>query len=270
LTFCEFVNFDSFLNVLENYQIEYLESYPSLIFEFLEYLRARGVSIPLKGIMLGSEDITTQQINDLSDYFRCPIVTWYGQSEKVILACSGNTEGAFRVFTSYGYPDLIDQQSGLGEIIGTTFINKALPLIKYRTGDYGKIFKRENGLWLHEIHGRWGKDFIYLNEQKKIPTTAVNLHSAIQSEILFYQLIQNEYGKLHVLILSKKSSLKSPGEIARIIQAEISEKLNGFEITASIADKENQIQRSQRGKMIMLVQNLKGIKENESRKANNL
>jgi len=262
------LNFDDFLILTDKYRIDYLESYPSLAMEFLEYLVRHGATMKLKGIMLGSEGITDQQLIDLTNFFRCPIIRWYGQSEKVVLAYSINNGDMFKVFTSYGFPDVIGHPSGCGELIGTTFINKALPLIKYRTGDYGRILSRGDGLWIQEIQGRWGKDFIYLDEKKRIPTTAINIHSAIQSQILFYQLIQNEYGKLHILILPKKGTSKSAEEIAGIVQSEIARKLKGFVVTASIVDSESQIQRSHRGKMIMLVQNLKDIKSDSGNYCN--
>lgn len=249
-------NFWQFYKKLQTYKIEFIEAYPSLIKELRHYLEMSNTTLRLKGIMLGSEGIELAEKKDLMIFFRCPVVTWYGQSEKIILAQNTRNDDLFKVFTSYGYPDILSSSNGFGEILGTTFVNKALPLIKYRTGDFGEVIRNGKQIFIRNIKGRWGKDLIYLDENKSIPTTSINIHSEIQKEILFYQISQNEFGKIHITVLPKKTSSKTNAEIELEIQKEISEKLCDFSVTCSTTENENDIIRSKRGKMIMLVQNI--------------
>ena len=110
---------------------------------------------------------------------------------------------------------------------------------------------------MENIKGRWGKDFIYLTSNKKISTTTLNLHSLIQKEILFYQIHQKEYGKINIKILPKKSTHLSAEQIVDIFKKEFKIKLDDFEIDYKIIESSKEILRSIRGKMIMLVQEIR-------------
>ena len=243
--------------LIRKYKIDYIHGYPSLVKEYMSYLQENNLELKLKGVMLGSEGIGLQEKNEIADFFRCGVISWYGQSEKVILAADFNQDGRFIVLTSYGYPRIVDADiNAIGEIAGTTFVNKALPLINYKTGDYGKLDCGQDRIELQKIKGRWGKDYVYLNEEKKIPTSAINLHSNIQQEILFYQIVQKEYGRLLVRILPKSESNLTDGEIQQRIVNELKEKLSGFTISSKVVKESSEIVRSSRGKMMYLLQNL--------------
>jgi hypothetical protein len=54
-------NFPEFLAQLSKYPIDYLETYPSLLRELRGYLEHFGLSIKIKGIMLGSEGIDQRE-----------------------------------------------------------------------------------------------------------------------------------------------------------------------------------------------------------------
>lgn len=251
-------SFQSTLPKILPYGIEYIHGYPSLIREFMDYLMNTGFSLKLRGVFLGSEGVTEDEKKAISSFFGCPAIAWYGQSEKVTLAYDPLMEGDYEVFTSYGFPYILDpDQNGFGEIIGTTFVNKALPLLNYRTGDYGSIIEKNGKIYLKGIIGRWGMDFLYLSPTKRIPTTSVNIHSRIQQEILFYQIHQSVYGVVHILILPKRSTRLGGVEIIRAIEADLLPKLREFKVTYEIVQNESQIIKSIRGKMIMLVQEIK-------------
>ena len=181
-------NFHNIIDIIQKYKIKYIHGYPSLLKELMDYCKYFKLHFQLKGIFLGSEGSSVDEKSVLQNFFQCQVVSWYGQTEKITLAIDHSSNGVYRVFTSYGLPGIHNpDEHGFGEITGTTFINKALPIIKYRTGDYGNLIKNKH-VYLTNIQGRWGKDFIFLNHDKKIPTTSINLHSPIQNEILFYQI----------------------------------------------------------------------------------
>ena len=258
-------SFQSLLPKILPYGIEYIHGYPSLVREFMDYLKVTGFSLKLHGIFLGSEGVSEDEKTAISSFFGCPVIAWYGQSEKVTLAYDTLMNGEYEVFTSYGFPYILNpDQNGFGEIIGTTFVNQALPLLNYRTGDYGSIIEKNEKIYLNGIIGRWGKDFLYLSPTKRIPTTSVNIHSKIQQEILFYQIHQSVYGEVHILILPKRSTRLGEEEITRAIAADLLPKLREFKVTYEVVHDESQIIKSIRGKMIMLVQEIKASTHNET------
>jgi phenylacetate-CoA ligase len=249
-------NFKSFFSSIHKSPISYIHGYPSLLREFRDYLELYSFDFPVKGIMLASEGVELDEKRNIGAFFRCPVISWYGQSEKVILAADLACENKFKVFTSYGYPSLYEEDHGVGEIAGTTFVNKALPLIKYRTGDYGCIEESNGEMIISELVGRWGKDFVFVNKDKKIPTTSINIHGPLQKEILFYQIHQSKYGELLINILPKQISRFSDDTIIDMFKRAMKDKLKDFIVDYRIAKNEREILKSARGKAILLVQDL--------------
>ncbi|MDA7531525.1 AMP-binding protein [Akkermansiaceae bacterium] len=249
-------NFEEFFEQLKSYPVRCIHGYPSLVREFLHYLKNRKLTYSVDLIFLGSEGASIELKEELKSFFCAQVVSWYGQTEKVILAADFKGDGHFVNYASYGFPSIESADAtGFGELLGTTFVNRALPLIKYRTGDFARINETAGHLVIKDIQGRWGKDFVYLNAEKKIPTTSINLHGSLQERILFYQLVQREYGKVQVRLLPE--SIADEG-VADQLRAELLIKLQGFKIDVHCVTAEK-IDRSKRGKMIMLVQHIKEV-----------
>lgn len=249
-------NFDEFLRSVSAVGVTCLHGYSSLIQMFMLRLKARGKAFPVREIMLGSEGASDALKKELAEFFGARIISWYGLTEKVVLAYDEFAQGRFVNFTSYGYPRIVDAGAdGVGEIVGTTFVNKAMPLVNFRTGDYGRIVREDGKLIIEKLRGRTGKDFVYKSPDCKFTMTAVNLHGPVQSKIVFYQLVQNEYGKVLVKVLPKKGF--AADEVRREMLQELAERLKGFEIDCQVVASDADFERSVRGKMIMLVQNLK-------------
>jgi phenylacetate-CoA ligase len=110
-------NFRAFYDSIRRIKIDYIHAYPSLLREFKDYLDLYQINYPLKGIMLGSEGIELEEKKSFARHFRCPVISWYGQSEKVVLAADFACDNRFKVLTSYGYPSLCDDENGVGEIV---------------------------------------------------------------------------------------------------------------------------------------------------------
>lgn len=244
-------NFKMFIEQMRKYPVSYIHGHPSLIKEFIGYFDKYNYLPKIKGILLGSEGASVEDKKNFSEFFGAKVIHWYGQSEKVALAVDIDSTDKFRVYTSYGYPRVVE-----GELIATSFVNKALPLINYKMGDGAEIVEDGEYLYIKNIQSRWGKDFVYLNQKKKISTTAINLHSLIQNEILFYQIVQKEFGKIEIKVLPKINSKMSHDKILVIVSKEMREKLKDFKVAVRTVA-EHEIQRSHRGKMMLLVQELK-------------
>ena len=247
----KYENFENFLKEIKKYNIKYIHGYPSLIKEFMVYFEKYNYIPELKGILLGSEGCSKEDKKIFANFFDTKIIHWYGQTEKVTLAVDEEANNIFRVYTSYGYPRVVN-----GELVATTFINKALPLINYRTGDGAEIIEDENSIYLTNISSRRAKDFIYLNKNKKISVTPKNLYFPIQEELLSYQIYQKQFGKIEIKILQKVSSKIPTEKLLEIFYSGIKEKLNDFIIMIKSVD-ENEIQKSHRGKIVFLVQEIR-------------
>src|SRR6185436_6763838 len=65
---------------------------------------------------------------------------WYGHSERAVLAGEGRTSEMFYFWPQYGFVEFgPEDEEGLREVIGTSFHNLVMPLIRYRTGDFVRL-----------------------------------------------------------------------------------------------------------------------------------
>jgi len=96
----------------------------------------------VSAIYLSSESIYGWQYEYIRKAFpNANIISLYGQSERVIMAYWCNESQKYHIDPFYGYTEIlrngIDARMGeKGELIGTSFWNKATPFIRYKTSDY--------------------------------------------------------------------------------------------------------------------------------------
>jgi phenylacetate-CoA ligase len=236
--------------------IEYIHLYPSNLEVLFNFCFNHSLKPKLKGIFTGSEGCSLKNRLKYRSYFNCPIVHWYGLSEKVVLASDEDCTGDFKVFTSYSFVSVENEINGVGEIVGSTFVNKALPLIKYATGDFGQVLYKDDYLIIRDVKGRWGKDFLFCEDGTKISSTQLNFHDEVFKYILYYQIVQNSYNQILVKILLKSEEIIDRHSLELALHNLFKNKLPNFSIQivfSEIAD----FQLSARGKIKMIVQNLK-------------
>ncbi len=243
-------NFQKLMKDLEKYNIEYIHGYPSLIKEYMGYFEKYNYKPNIKGILLASEAISAEEKKMMRDFFGCKVISFYGQSERLLFAYDDNCSGDYKIATSYGYPRVID-----GELVVTSFVNRAMPLVNYNIGDGAEIIEKNGFIYLRNLSSRRGKDFVYLNKHKKTSMAPLTLHSMIQNEVLYYQIHQKEFGKITIKILKKPGSKMNDSKIIKEFEKEMQGRLKDFEINAFMVNS-NDITRSHRGKMILLVQDL--------------
>lgn len=244
-------NFVHLLKELKKYDIKYIHGYPSLVKEFMVYFTKFNYKPNIKGIFLASEGVSIEDKIKMQKFFNCKVLSFYGQTERALIAADFDSNDIHKVYTSYGYPKVVD-----GELIITSFVNRALPLINYRIGDGAELFEDTKNIYLKNLKGRWGKDFVYLDENKKIPTASINLHSKIQDEIVFYQIHQKEFAKIEIRVIQKATRDMESEELLEVFGNEMKTNLKDFEIVVKLVS-EDEIVKSHRGKMILLVQELK-------------
>lgn len=156
--------------------VRWFHGYPSSIHQFiLECEKAFGkdathdLFASVKGLFLSSEFPHPHIVAKFKEY-GLPFVSWYGHSEMCILAYDDSAAkgGAFancyRPFPTYGYCEVVD-----GHLIGTSFHNTDMPLIRYDTGD---LVEALPGGAFAVREGRSG-DFIVDKNGKRIPLTAL-------------------------------------------------------------------------------------------------
>jgi phenylacetate-CoA ligase len=192
---------DEYLEAIENFRPDILHIYPSaalILAEYLEKTRQQWRT-PLKCVLCGSERLTLPQKRLLEKTFGCRVYRWYGHSERVVLAGEGRESEFFYFFPTYGLVEFgPEDEAGFREVIGTSFHNMAMPLIRYRTGDYVRLLdgpgEREL-FWptVTEVSGR-EQEFLISGSGRRISLTAFNMHSDIFDGLYAVQFYQDSPG----------------------------------------------------------------------------
>lgn len=190
-----------YLEAIERYRPDFLHIYPSAALTIAEYLEKTEQSwrIPLSGALCGSERLTIPQKRLLETTFSCPVYRWYGHSERATLAGEGRASEYFYFFPQYGFTEFgPPDNEGYQEVIATSFHNRAMPLIRYRTGDYVKLAADDAQLefpWpaAVEIAGR-EQEFLVSGTGRRISLTAFNMHDRIFDDLYAVQFFQDTPG----------------------------------------------------------------------------
>jgi phenylacetate-CoA ligase len=191
-----------YLEEIERFKPALLYVYPSAILQLADYLERTNQTwrTPLLGILCGSERITPPQKRLIERIFGCRAYSWYGHSERVILAAEGPQTELYYFVPQYGYVEFgPPDDEGLREVIGTSFDNMVMPLIRYRTGDYVRLAEDSDSLEYPvpaavEIAGR-EQEFLVSATGRKISLTAINMHDNIFDGLYAVQFYQREPGR---------------------------------------------------------------------------
>jgi phenylacetate-CoA ligase len=202
-------------SILKKKNIKYIQAYPSSAFLFCKLCKDLNLDLSfIKAIFTSSEPVLDFQKNLILTQLGINLYNFYGHTEKLILggycACSKN----IRFEPTYGFTELINKEGKqittkgeIGELVGTTFNNLGMPLIRYKTGDFAEYIGNEcpncskKGLTVTNIIGHRNNNIIYKSDGTYTTSTALNLHSNLLKYIDGLQYIQNKKGQLTIQIV---------------------------------------------------------------------
>jgi len=189
-----------YLKELERFKPDLLYVYPSSALRLADYLQEAGAPwrLPLRGILCGSERLTEPQRHLIESTFNCRAYSWYGHSERAVLAAEGRKSSFYYFVPQYGYVEFgPPTPEGLREVIGTSFHNLVMPLIRYRTGDYVRLAEGDGLEYpvpaVSEIAGR-EQEYLVSGSGRKISLTAFNMHDSIFDGLYAVQFFQERPG----------------------------------------------------------------------------
>ena len=245
-------NLKLFVSKINSFKPAFLNGYLSSLYYFAELLFESNLKlkVPLKGIFLISENIDNEHRSFIENFFRVKSSTFYGHSERCVIA-EEVLPNKYVFDPYYGYTELIELNENVSEIVGTGFLNYMMPLIRYRTKDICQVV----GPGLVSITGRWDtRDFLLGINNEKVYHSAFNFHSEIFKNVVNYQIIQIEKGKVDLfLVINGKFDFS---EIS-LIRREIDKKTKGvIEFNIKITD---HLQLSPRGKYKRFISNISAI-----------
>lgn len=230
-------NLENYCIAIEKYKPEFIHGYMSAIMMLTKYIETRrgGLKHRFKGVLAVSENVLQEQRDYVEKILSVRVFSFYGHSERLVIAGECEKSSLYHIEPLYGYCELLDRDgmpSNEGEITGTGFLNDAMPLIRYRTGDMAS-WDTEKGcrcgrahLRLNGVQGRWHQDMLVTTEGAYVSLTALNIHSDEFDYIVRYKLVQDRPGVVTMKILPKKGYSNEKGErIKRLLEGKVSGKI---------------------------------------------
>lgn len=184
---------------------------PSFLNLIAQYMVERGITYTLRGVFTYSETLLDHQRKALEQAFNCVVYNFYSNGERSghILQCQ---HGKLHVLTETGVIEIIRADGSpaevgeVGELVITNFINRAMPLIRYRIGDTGILAQgtpcecgRDTPV-LENLTGRTN-DFIITGDGLRIRPVGVFVGTP---SVKAAQFIQEEAGSVIVKILPRE------------------------------------------------------------------
>jgi phenylacetate-CoA ligase len=166
-------------------------------------------------MFLGSEGLPEKDREYIKTKTNATIVHWYGHSERLVHAGNCPYSNDFHIYPFYGFTELLNEKNQpitqpfvKGRIVATGYDNKAMPLIRYDTGDEAEYADTDSckcgfkGRSFRRIHGR-KQDYIYLDDKTKVSLTAFIFGQHFDEFALIkeLQLEQAEKGELLVRVV---------------------------------------------------------------------
>lgn len=158
---------DKSLELMREYQATVLAttpSYAALLAEESERYGIRiGEDIKLKKIYLTGEGCSHTFRERLENWWGCEVSFFYGSTECGVVAVECSKHKGYHVMEGHVKVEIVDPATGqklpygkTGEIVVTTLLREAMPMVRYRSGDIGYLQKSSCscGLTMDVLHLR--------------------------------------------------------------------------------------------------------------------
>jgi len=190
-----------YVTALNKFRPQHLHAYPSAALMLARGMEQSGLKLDFTPVSLlcGSEKLTAELQRHLERFFAARVFHWYGHSERVVLAGQGRVSDQLHFWPTYGFVEFGEADAdGNREIIGTSFHNHVMPLIRYRTGDYCKPAQTSHEFTWPATEAVVGRDYEFLVSAtgRRISLTAINMHDRIFDGLLAVQFFQERQGEV--------------------------------------------------------------------------
>lgn len=261
-------NMEDYCKAIEKYKPDFAFGYMSAMYTFCKYIASRPQKIKhqFKGYLAISETVTEEQRRFVENVINARVFSFYGMSERVIIAgeCKDSTE--YHVEPMYGIAEIIDEngnvitQPGIsGELVGTGLLNYAMPLIRYKIGDISSWSENENCKCgsckkrLTGVQGRKTKDVLIGKDGSVISLASLEVHSEIYDYMSRYQFVQNREGEVTVKAVSVNDIPLTQERLKKISEVFTERTKGKIKFTAEAVEK---ISPKKNGKLSIIDQHL--------------
>ncbi len=191
------------LDMFRRRKVKCLIGYASSLGEISRYIDRHHVDtsrFSIRSIIPISESMPSVVRQRLSEQFSCPVQAWYSNEENGIMGIQSANGTAYYIDSENFHIEILKMDADepakdgeLGRIVITDLRNRAMPIIRYDTGDLAKAKHEIRGdryrLFLTEIYGR-RSDTIYDTAGKALTPFVITNNLWDVPGLLQYRFIQ--------------------------------------------------------------------------------
>jgi phenylacetate-CoA ligase len=220
-----------YVDIINKHKFETISTYPSSAYSLACLLEEENLSIPyVKSIHLASEML----VEEWADKIRAvlpgvKVKAHYGQMEKCSFFHQADTDD-YLDNVEYGVTEFVEA-NGQIKVIGTGFLNRAMPFLRYDIGDTVEPLEKSitgKGLPVRvkRFVGR-SDDIIVTPEGNRLP--GVNFYTMMYKIpwVKMFQIIQEEKDKVRVKIVP---NTELTDEMVKKTKTKLSERLGSMKI----------------------------------------
>ncbi len=195
--------------------VQYLKSYPTVLLLLAEEMLKRNLRCHIPMIMVFGEGLSAERAKVIEEAFNAKVHRDYGGSEAMHVGFQCTRCPSYRLDFARFYVEILDGDLPVpygqtGEIVVTSFRNRAFPFVRYRMGDVAAMLDPNEscpcggGAWrLGEIQGRI-IDVIYAPNGERLDAAfLVVVMEHAHDHVLAYKFIQREPGLVEVLYVPR-------------------------------------------------------------------
>lgn len=250
-------------NELERFAPQLLCAYPSALETLARYLRDSGRRLSIPSVVTSSEVFRPDAWALVQNMLGCRLADYYGQAERIAFAFA-NAPREYRFQHAYSRVEFIpydghavprDGAHRLYEIIGTSFWNGLLPIVRYRTGDlvrlpasWGEQELLELSMGLRTFEGVLGRQQELIVCPNSIRVTGIASVPRDVQNVLRLQIIQEDIDSARIFVLPTEEFSSADAEVLLAnARTRIPPEVN---VTVEIATR---LERTPRGKTPLVV-----------------
>jgi phenylacetate-CoA ligase len=227
--------------------LQFLEGYPSTLFVLARFVRRHVGCLPMTAVFTSSETLLPTQRSEIEGAFACSLFDYYGLAERVAFAGECEAHVGKHVSSEYSIVEVVDDDGQPvpdgteGYLVGTSLHNRAMPMIRYRTGDRTSLSREPCpcGRTLPRIRDVTTKaeDILLTPDGRKISPSVLTHPFKPLDSIQASQIVQRELNRVTVRLVVKGAEFTSGMEAQ--LRAGLSERLGpavevDFEYVSSI------------------------------------
>lgn len=246
----------SYVEAMRKYNSQWIIGYGSAIAALAESATASGVSpLPLRAVITTGDTLLAGMRSSIEQFFQCKCFDNYGQSEGVCMA-QECLHGDIHAIYAAGIMEILREDGSpcgpgeVGEIVATGLLNDAMPLIRYRMGDYASWAKDQHcpcgnsAPIITNLEGRVD-DYLVTLDGRRIGrlSTAMKRSPTIHSA----QIVQDRPGHAYLLV-RPGADYRSADAVS--VRQDVVERIGAFDIEIREV---SEIPKTPQGKTILVV-----------------